>query len=115
MAISTEATEKAWDRLVQPLGLAHASVGARVTTPADAPELSGVVEVVNPPQWPGLLLRLDRPAPAIAHFFALAMGGQVMLPVRIYLYGHSAAEVAKDVEKNWQDWLNRAATSLSQK
>ena len=107
MAKSTEAKEKAWDLLIQPLGLAKASVGARVTAPADAPELSGVVEVVNPPEWPGLLLRLDKPAPAIAHFFALPMGGQIMLPVRIYLYGHSASDVAKDVEKNWDGWLNR--------
>jgi hypothetical protein len=107
MAKSTEAKERAWDLLIQPLGLAKASVGARVTAPADAPELSGVVEVVNPPEWPGLLLRLDKPAPAIAHFFALIMGGQIMLPVRIYLYGHSASDVAKDVEKNWHGWLNR--------
>jgi hypothetical protein len=49
MATSTEAKERAWDLLIQPLGLAKASVGARVTAPADAPELSGVVEVVNPP------------------------------------------------------------------
>jgi hypothetical protein len=107
MATSSEATEKAWDSLIQPLGLASASIGARVTAPADAPELSGVVEVINPPQWPGLLLRLNEPAPALAHLFVLPCGGQVMLPVRIYLYGQSASDVAKDVEKNWQGWLNR--------
>jgi uncharacterized protein YndB with AHSA1/START domain len=107
MATSIEATQKAWDLLIQPLGLANVSVGARVTAPADAPELSGVVEIINPPEWPGMLLRLNKPAPALAHLFALPMGGQVMLPVRIYLYGHSASDVAKDVEKNWQGWLNR--------
>ena len=105
--MSNEATAETWDRLVQPLGLANASVGAPVTTPDDAPELSGVVEVVNPPEWPGLLLRLDKPAPALAHFFALPMGGPVMLSVRIYLYGDAAADIAKDVEKQWQDWLDR--------
>src|SRR5262245_47418009 len=42
-AISTD--PKAWDLLVQPLGLARVSVGARVTTPGDAPALRGVVEV----------------------------------------------------------------------
>jgi uncharacterized protein YndB with AHSA1/START domain len=107
MAMSTDSQEKAWALLVQPLGLANASVGARVAAPDDAPELSGVVEVVNPPQWPGLLLRLEKPAPALAHLFALTMGGQVMLPVRLYLYGRAAGDVAQDVEKNWQDWLNR--------
>jgi uncharacterized protein YndB with AHSA1/START domain len=104
-AMSTDA--KAWDLLVQPLGLANARVGARVTTPDDAPALSGVVEVVSPPQWPGLLLRLDKPAPALAHFFVLPMGGQVMLPVRFYLYGPLNGDVAKDVETNWQAWLGR--------
>lgn len=107
MAMSSEAAEKAWDLLVRPLGLADASVGVRVTAPDDAPELSGVVEVVNPPQWPGLLLRLDKPAPALAHLFAMPMGGQVILPVRIYFYGRSAAEVARDVETRWQGWLSR--------
>ena len=113
MATSTEATKKAWDVLIQPLGLANASVGARVAAPVDAPELSGVVEVVNPPEWPGLLLRLDKPAPALAHLFALPMGGQVMLPVRIYLYGHSAADVAKAVETTWHAWLTRRFPPLS--
>jgi uncharacterized protein YndB with AHSA1/START domain len=106
MATSTEATEKAWDSLIRPLGLANAGVGTRVTTAVDAPELSGVVEVVNPPAWPGMLLRLDKPAPALAHLFALPMGGQVMLPLRIYLYGHSAADIAEEVEATWQTWLN---------
>jgi uncharacterized protein YndB with AHSA1/START domain len=107
MAMSTEPAEKAWHRLVHPLGLADAGVGARVTAPQGAPALSGVVEVVNPPQWPGMLLRLDKPTPALAHFFAMPMGGQVLLPVRLYLYGPSAAALAKDVEAMWQDWLNR--------
>ncbi|MEX2599816.1 MAG: SRPBCC domain-containing protein [Dehalococcoidia bacterium] len=105
MAMSTE--EDAWERMVQPLGLANATVGAHVTAPAGAPELSGVVEVVNPPEWPGLLLRLDKPAPALAHFFALSMGGPVMLPVRLYLYGETATEIATDIENTWQSWLNQ--------
>lgn len=106
MAMSTEATEKAWNLLIEPLGLTQASVGARVSARPGAPELSGMVEVVNPPNWPGLLLRLDKPQPALAHFFALAVGGPVMLPVRFYLYGPSASTMAKDVEATWQAWLN---------
>jgi hypothetical protein len=94
--------------------MANASVGARVTAPADAdaPELNAVVEVINPREWPGLLLRVDKPAPALAHLFALSGGGQATLPVRIYLYGHSASDAAKDVEKNLQDWLNRPLSGL---
>jgi uncharacterized protein YndB with AHSA1/START domain len=107
MATSSKTTKEAWDLLVRPLGLADASVGARVTAPDDAPKLSGVAEVVNPPEWPGLLMRLDKPAPALAHFFAMPMGGQVLLPVRFYLYGHAAAGIASDVETTWQGWLSR--------
>jgi uncharacterized protein YndB with AHSA1/START domain len=107
LAASAEVKEKAWDRLVQPLGLANASAGVGVAAPDDAPELSGVVEVVNPPEWPGLLLRLHKPAPALAHLFALPMGGQVILSMRIYLYGHSARDLAEDVEASWRSWLNR--------
>src|SRR5262245_19786127 len=105
MAMSTD--EKAWDSLIRPLGLAEARVGARVATPDGAPVLSGIVEMVNPPQWPALLLRLDKPAAALTHLFALPMGAQVMLPVRFYLYGPLNADVARQVEANWQDWLDR--------
>jgi hypothetical protein len=69
-----------------------------VTPHADAPPLSGVVEVVNRPEWPGLLQRLDEPAPALAHSFALPMGGQVLQPVRFYLYGPAAAGLAQEIE-----------------
>jgi uncharacterized protein YndB with AHSA1/START domain len=103
MAMSTDAPQKAWDTLVRPLGLADAGAGARVTTPEGAPELSGVVEVANPPEWPGMILRLDTPTPALAHLFAMPMGGPVMLPVRFYCYG--AAEDAKTIETEWKAWL----------
>ena len=107
MATSSKPTKEAWELLVRPLGLADASVGARVTAPDNAPALSGLAEVVNPPEWPGLLLRLDKPAPALAHVFAMPMGGQVLLPVRFYLYGNAASKIAGDVESTWQDWLDR--------
>ncbi len=47
------------------------------------------------------------PTDGIAHFFALAMGGQVFVSLRFYLYGEkAAAAVAKD-EPVWQAWLQR--------
>lgn len=79
--------------------------GQRVATPAGAPELAGVAEWVPPPQWPGLLLRLDAPTAGIAHLFALPMGGQVFLPIRLYLYGDQAATTVAREEPVWQDWL----------
>jgi uncharacterized protein YndB with AHSA1/START domain len=107
LASSTEAKEKAWDLLTQPLGLAAARAGEQITTSGDPSTLRGVVEVVNPPEWPGLILRLDKPAPAIAHLFALSMGGQVLLSVRFYLYGAAAADAAESVRNGWQNWLNQ--------
>jgi uncharacterized protein YndB with AHSA1/START domain len=113
MAMSTQATPTAWDALVRPLGLADARVGARVTTPEGTPALSGVVEIVNPPEWPGLILRLDKPAPALAHLFAMPMGARVMLPVRFYLYGDTGADVARYVETTWQTWLGERFPPIS--
>ena len=40
-------------------------------------------------------LRLDDPAPGIAHFVAHSMGGQIYLTIRFYLYGDSAAAAAR--------------------
>ncbi|ANV99733.1 SRPBCC family protein [Bradyrhizobium icense] len=97
----------AWSRLVGPLGLADASAGARFATPAGTPELRGVVEVVNPPQWPGLQLLLEHPAPAIAHLFAMPIGGPILLTVRLYLYGDAGRSVADHVEADWRRWLDR--------
>jgi uncharacterized protein YndB with AHSA1/START domain len=105
MATSTEPVPRAWAQLVEPLDLAQVSAGDPITGPAGAPALSGVAEVVNPPEWPGLLLRLDAPAPALAHLFALPMGEQVLLPVRFYLYGEAGASAAAEVERQWQGWL----------
>ncbi|MCC6984627.1 MAG: SRPBCC domain-containing protein [Bauldia sp.] len=107
MAMSGETPEAAWARLAGPLGLTGASAGDNVSAPAGAPPFHGVVETANPPEHPALLLRLDRPAPALAHFFAMPMGGQVLLPVRFYLYGPAAADLAPGIEKTWQAWLDQ--------
>jgi uncharacterized protein YndB with AHSA1/START domain len=106
MAMSTDVTRVAWDRLVRPLGLDDAREGARVATPEGTPELRGVVEVANPPEWPGMILRLDKPASALAHLFAMPMGGSVILPVRFYLYGDEAVRRAGDIESAWRRWLD---------
>lgn len=97
----------AWERLVGPLGLEKAAVGQRIAAPGGPTELSGIVEVVNPPQWPGMILRLDRPAPGTAHLFAMPMGGQTLLSVRFYLYGPAAAAQAEEISRGWQGWLTR--------
>jgi uncharacterized protein YndB with AHSA1/START domain len=98
MGVAPEPKSAAWDALVGPLGLAGAAVGQRVSTPADAPPLAGLVEWAGQGEWSEkLLLRLDEPAPGIAHLFALPMG-QVYLPIRVYLYGDRAPAAAARAE-----------------
>jgi hypothetical protein len=67
-----------------------------------------VVERVGEEAYPEeLLLRLDQPAPGLAHLFAMPMGGQVLLSMRFYLYGQRASAVAAEVEPSWQAWVER--------
>ena len=105
--VAPEPKSEAWDGLTGPLGLVGAAVGQRRSTAAGAPPLAGLVERVGEGEYPEeLLLRLDQPAPGIAHLFALPMGGQVYLSIRFFLYGDQApAAVARD-EPLWQAWVN---------
>jgi uncharacterized protein YndB with AHSA1/START domain len=107
MAVAPEPKEAVWAALTGALGLAGAEVGGRVTTVAGAPSLVGVIEWAGQPAWPEeLLIRLEEPAPGIAHIVPHPMGGQVYLTVRLYLFGERAATVATAVEPVWQAWLN---------
>jgi uncharacterized protein YndB with AHSA1/START domain len=105
IGMSPEFTSRAWDSLTGQLGLSDAMAGQRVSSTTGAPHLTGIVERVGPPEHPELLLRLDQPTPGIAHLFAMPMGGQVYLPVRLFLYGDRAADVAAREERSWQSWI----------
>ena len=106
MAISPEPKSAAWGKLTEALGLAGAKVGQRREAAAGVPPLGGIVERVGEEAYPEeLLLRLDKPAPGIAHLFAMAMGGQVFLSMRIFLYGNQAAAAVARDEPLWQAWL----------
>ena len=105
MAFTPEPAATAWATLTDPLGASNASEGQHVKSLAGAPNLSGVVERVGAPEYPELLLRLDEPAPGIAHFFAMPMGGTICVPVRLYLFGDRAATVAAREEPRWQAWI----------
>src|SRR5215210_4846993 len=94
MGVAPEPKEAAWAALTGALGLASAGLGQHVRAAADAPPLAGRVEWAGQPEYPEeRLLRLDEPTAGIAHLFALSMGGQVFLPIRLYLYGDQAAAV----------------------
>jgi uncharacterized protein YndB with AHSA1/START domain len=102
-----EPTGAAWATLTHLLGMQGVRKGDRVTSAAGAPPLAGVVEEVgDPPHSELLLLKLDRPTPGIAHLFALAMGGQVFLTMRLFLFGPQAAKVLPEQERIWQSWIS---------
>jgi uncharacterized protein YndB with AHSA1/START domain len=106
MGVAPPPREEAWEAWTRPLGLFGASVGQRVQTPADAPPLAGTVEWAGQPAWPEeLLIRLDAPAPGIAHMVPHAMMGQVYLTMRLYLFGDRAGGAAAEAEAAWQAWL----------
>lgn len=106
MGVAPEPKEEAWEAWTRPLGLAGAAVGDRVSAPAGAPPLAGTVEWAGQPAWPEeLLLRLDAPAPGIAHLVPHAMGGRVYLTLRLYLYGDGAPAAAAEAEAAWQAWM----------
>src|SRR5262249_27220261 len=81
-----EPKSDAWAALTRSLDFAGATTGRRVRTPAGAPPLAGLVERVGEDPFPEeLLLLLDEPTPGIAHLFAMGLGGQVYLSIRLYL------------------------------
>ena len=107
MGVAPEPKETAWAAFTEPLDLAGATVGQRVQTPVanGAPPLAGTVEWAGQPEWPELLIRLDSPAPGIAHLVPHAMMGQVYLTTRFYLYGDTAETAAAQAEPAWRTWL----------
>jgi uncharacterized protein YndB with AHSA1/START domain len=104
-AVAPEPVEDAWEALTRPLGLAGARRGQRVHALNGAPPLSGVVEEWGEAPWREALLRLDEPAPGIAHLLPQVMQGQVYLSLRFYLYGEAASAAASRAEPVWQAWL----------
>lgn len=107
MGVAAEPKDAAWSALTSSLGLAAPAVGERVQASGGPAPFAGLVERVGEGDHPEeLLLRLTEPAPGIAHLFALPMGGQVYLPIRVYLYGDQADSAAARDEPGWQVWMN---------
>jgi uncharacterized protein YndB with AHSA1/START domain len=107
MGVGPEPKCEAWAALIGSLGLTGAAVGQQIKTAAGAPPLAGLVERVGAPEYPEeLLIRLAEPAPGLAHLFALPMGGQVFLLMRIYLYGDQAPTAVAQAEPLWQAWMS---------
>lgn len=103
-----EPKDAAWAALMGSLGLSGKAVGEEATAGSAAPPVAGTVERTGEALWPEeLILRLHQPTPGIAHFFAMPMGGQILLSVRIYLYGPRSDAAAKRDEPVWQAWMSK--------
>lgn len=103
-APGTEA--EAWEALTSALGLKGLRVGQRLTAPAGAPALSGVVEYVTERPYDALL-RLDKPGPGVAALGAVNFpgGGPSMVAVNFYLYGDRAAGTVAHETPRWDAWF----------
>lgn len=98
---------KAWETISEPLGLSRAGIGERCRSEADGPELAGVLEWAGDATHPHqALVRLDQPAPGIAHLQIARMHGWNVPTVRLYFYGEQAAAVVSREEPRWQAWLS---------
>jgi hypothetical protein len=103
-APGTEA--EAWETLTTALGLKGVSAGQHYTSPASVPSLSGVVEYVNQNPY-DILLRLDKPGPAVAAFGAVDCGGRIMVGLNVYFYGDRAAGTLSHEAPLWEAWFQK--------
>jgi uncharacterized protein YndB with AHSA1/START domain len=107
LGMTGESVQSTWSDVMTRAGLQGAAEGQQVRSRHDAPRLSGRVERVGPPEFPELLLRLDEPASGVAHVFAVTMGGQTCVSVRVFLYGDDAAAAVEREEPRWREWVNQ--------
>ncbi|MDA8018646.1 MAG: SRPBCC domain-containing protein [Thermoanaerobaculia bacterium] len=105
MAMAPSPRSEAWATLTGALHLDDAGPGERVQCRLGDLSMGGWVESLGSDGDDELLLRLDEPAPGVAHLFAMDIGDRVLLSLRFYLYGEIAAEVAARDEPLWQRWI----------
>lgn len=96
----------AWGALTSALGLQGLRVGQRLTAPAGAPALSGVVEYITERPYDALL-RLDKPGPGVAALGAASFPGAPgsMVAMNLYLYGDQAAGTVAHEAPRWDAWF----------
>lgn len=104
---------KAFAALTNALGISQPSIGKQITR-RDTPVLEGMIEQVGPDAHPELTIRLSAPAPGIAHMFALPMGPQTFICVRLYLFGAHNRNSAAEQERTWQSFLQTKLISPQQ-
>lgn len=104
---SSEAKAGAWAAWLEALGFAGAARGAIVTSGPSLPELGGVVELLGTESWDEeMILRLEEPAPGIAHLFAMPMDSNTLLSARVHFFGPTAAEAVRRDAPIWRAWFS---------
>lgn len=101
MGVADEPAEHAWAAFAGPLCLFGVEAGDDVATPDGEAPLAGTVVSTGENE---LLVKLDTPAPGLAHLIAYAMGGKGYLTARFYLYGEGAEAAATNAQAAWQAW-----------
>ena len=102
MGVADEPADHAWAAFAGPLCVFGAEAGDAVETPDGEAPLAGTVEAAGENE---LLVRLDKPAPGLAHLTAHAMSGKVYLTARFYLYGDGADAAAANARAAWEAWI----------
>lgn len=100
--------EEAWHGLTQKLDLpVTGEVGDAVSVKHDVLELEGSIENAGKGEHEGLLLvKADAPFAGVVHFFAMPMGGQVILSLSFYLYGEDADANAAEWQPKWSAFIS---------
>jgi uncharacterized protein YndB with AHSA1/START domain len=108
IAITDDSDDHAWSKLACDMGLIAATKGETRSTINECLELTGIVERIGGPgHRHQALLRLHAPAPGLAHIFAQKMGSIVVVSLRFYLYGNSAANSVALHEPAWRAWISQ--------
>jgi uncharacterized protein YndB with AHSA1/START domain len=106
IGFARDALDKAWADLRDAFALDGVRAGQRWRAPLEGvPTLAGIVESVEEGKHPHVLLRVDEPAPGVAHLGAFDCGA-VQVMISLYLYGDKAASVAAREEPVWRAWMN---------
>lgn len=108
MISTPETAERAWERMLEPLGLSGRTVGEPFRAEPDAPELAGRIGWLGPKERPfQAVLRLDQPGPGLAVLQVGRLHGATIPSLRLSFYGEPAARLLTRHEPRWQRWLGR--------
>lgn len=100
---SFDDADEAWEILESAMDLADRGAGDEFEARGDAPDLAG--RVGRDEDARERLLRLDRPAPGMAHLFVMPAGDRATVWMRFAFFGDDATEVADAERPRWEEWF----------